>query len=113
VPLATGFGCKLYGRVGSILDVYGVSDEGFDECLVSARFATVRFFFRKQPLDRELDAEMQSHLQMAVDENLRQGLSMQEARRQAMVRFGGVERTLSFYSCAASFADKSHGCAAE
>jgi hypothetical protein len=70
-------------------------------------------FFRKQPLDRELDAEMQSHLQMAVDENLRQGLSMQEARRQAMVRFGGVERTLSFYSCAASFADKSHGCAAE
>jgi hypothetical protein len=49
-------------------------------------------FFRKQPLDRELDAEMQSHLQMAVDENLREGLSMQEARRQALVRFGGVEQ---------------------
>jgi predicted permease len=47
-------------------------------------------FFRKQPLDRELDAEMQSHLEMAVDENLKRGLSPEEARRQALVRFGGV-----------------------
>ena len=32
-------------------------------------------FFRKQPLDRELDAEMQSHLELAVEENLKRGLS--------------------------------------
>jgi predicted permease len=47
-------------------------------------------FFRKAPLDRELDAEMQSHLALAVDENLKRGLSPEEARRQALIRFGGV-----------------------
>ncbi|HMF65677.1 MAG TPA: ABC transporter permease [Edaphobacter sp.] len=47
-------------------------------------------FFRKKPLDRELDEEIEAHLGMAVAENLRRGLSLQEARRQAMIRFGGV-----------------------
>ncbi|HEV2708661.1 MAG TPA: ABC transporter permease [Edaphobacter sp.] len=49
-------------------------------------------FFRKQPLDLELDAEMQAHLDLAVEENLKRGLSPSEARRQALVRFGGVEQ---------------------
>lgn len=47
-------------------------------------------FFRKRPLDLELDAEMQSHLELAVEENLKRGLSASEARRQALVQFGGV-----------------------
>jgi predicted permease len=50
----------------------------------------VRSFFRKEPLDRELDAEMASHLEFAIEENLQRGLSADEARRQALVRFGGV-----------------------
>jgi len=49
-------------------------------------------FFRKRPLDLELDAEMQSHLELAVEENLRRGLSAGEARRRALVQFGGVEQ---------------------
>lgn len=49
-------------------------------------------FFRKQPLDRELDAEVASHIEMATEENLKRGLSAGEARRQALVRFGGVEQ---------------------
>ncbi len=49
-------------------------------------------FFRKRPLDVELDAEMQSHLELAVEENLKRGLSASEARRQALVQFGGVEQ---------------------
>jgi predicted permease len=49
-------------------------------------------FFRKEPLDLELDAEMQAHLELAVEENLKRGLSASEARRQALVRFGGVEQ---------------------
>src|ERR1022692_1835154 len=52
--------------------------------------ARVRSFFRKSPLDRDLDAEMASHLAFAIEENLRRGLSPQEASRQALVRFGGV-----------------------
>lgn len=53
------------------------------------RFAS---FFRKRPLDVDLDAEMQSHLELAVEENLKRGLSASEARRQALVQFGGVEQ---------------------
>lgn len=49
-------------------------------------------FFRKRPLDLELDAEMQSHLELAVEENLKRGLSPSEARRRALVQFGGVEQ---------------------
>jgi len=43
-------------------------------------------------LDQELDEEMASHLEMAVEENMRRGLSPEEARRQALVRFGGVQQ---------------------
>jgi predicted permease len=49
-------------------------------------------FFRRSQLDRELDAEMSSHLELAVEENLRRGLSPAEARRQAMLRFGGPQQ---------------------
>jgi predicted permease len=51
-----------------------------------------RALARRQPLDRELDAEMASHLDFAVAENLRRGLSPEEARRQALVSFGGVQQ---------------------
>src|SRR5580704_2252669 len=50
----------------------------------------VRAFFGKESRDRELDAEMASHLEFAIEENLEHGLSSDEARRQALVRFGGV-----------------------
>ena len=52
----------------------------------------VRAFFRKGPLDADLDAEMASHLEMAVEENLRRGMAVEEARRRAMARFGGVQQ---------------------
>jgi len=55
-------------------------------------FKRIRSLFRGQPLDRELDIEMASHLELAVEENLRRGLGVEEARRQALVSFGGVER---------------------
>ncbi len=47
-------------------------------------------FFHKQHRDSELDAEVAAHLELAVEENMRRGLPEQEARRQALVRFGGV-----------------------
>lgn len=47
-------------------------------------------FLHKQPLDRELDEEIAAHLELAVEENRRRGMSEAEARRQALVRFGGV-----------------------
>jgi predicted permease len=50
-----------------------------------------RAFFHKRPLDKELDAEVAAHLELAIEENLRCGLSPLEARRQALIRFGGVD----------------------
>jgi predicted permease len=49
-------------------------------------------FFRKEPLDQDLDAELKTHLELAVEENLSKGMPWQEARRQALIRFGGVEQ---------------------
>jgi len=52
----------------------------------------IRSFVRKAPLDRELNEEMAAHLEMAVEENLRRGMSGEEARRQALIQFGGVQQ---------------------
>ena len=51
----------------------------------------LRAFFRKRDLDRELESELSLHLEIAVEENLRQGMSPEEARRRALVRLGGME----------------------
>ena len=52
----------------------------------------IRSLFRRALLDRDLDAEISSHLQFAIDENLQRGLSPAEARRQALLRFGGQQQ---------------------
>jgi putative ABC transport system permease protein len=53
-------------------------------------FQRLRAFFQGESLDRDLDAEMAAHLELAIEENLRRGMSADEARRQALIRFGGV-----------------------
>ena len=55
-------------------------------------FSRLRAFFRKERLDSEVEAEMASHLELAIEENLRCGISLEEAWRQALVSFGGVEQ---------------------
>ncbi len=47
--------------------------------------------------ERELTDEIDSHLQMNIDDNLRAGMTPQEARRQAMLQLGGVEKTKQTY----------------
>jgi len=41
--------------------------------------------------ERQLAAELESHFQMHVDDNLRAGMSLEEARRAAALRFGSVD----------------------
>ncbi len=43
--------------------------------------------------DREIAAELESHLQLHIDDNLRAGLTAEEARRQAFIHLGGLEQT--------------------
>src|SRR5207253_1956177 len=49
--------------------------------------------FRKQRREKDLDAEMDSHLQLHIEDNLRAGMNAAEARRQALMKLGGVEQT--------------------
>ena len=49
-------------------------------------------FFRGRRLDAELDEEMRAHLHLAIDELVERGVPPAEARRRALVQFGGVEQ---------------------
>jgi predicted permease len=53
--------------------------------------ARIRSFVAKAPLDAELEAEIAAHIELAVEENIQRGLTPVEARRQALVRFGGMD----------------------
>lgn len=56
-------------------------------------FTRLHSLFRRPQLERELTAELSSHLQFHIDDNLRRGLSPDEARRQALLQLGGLEQT--------------------
>ena len=47
--------------------------------------------FRRDRLERELDAELRAYLELDVEENIRRGMAPREARRTALARLGGVE----------------------
>jgi putative ABC transport system permease protein len=51
------------------------------------------FFHGRSRSERELTAELQSHLDFAIDQNLRAGMSEIEAIRQALLQLGGLEQT--------------------
>src|SRR6266511_3334935 len=48
--------------------------------------------FLRRKLERELEEEIRSHLEMQIEDNLRQGMSLEDARRAARLKFGGVEQ---------------------
>ena len=64
-------------------------------CRVSMR--RVAALFRRRHLDEDLDAELRSHVEMAAERNMRGGMSAEDARREALCSFGGVEKTKEFY----------------
>jgi len=47
--------------------------------------------FHKEQRDRDLVEEIESHLQLQIEDNLRAGMDPQTARRNALLKFGGVE----------------------
>src|SRR6202051_3460035 len=53
--------------------------------------------FRRKRLEDDLDEELRSHLEMAVEANLSKGMSAEDARREALRNFGGVEQTKELY----------------
>ncbi len=57
-----------------------------------AWFLRLGGLFNKEQRDRELAEELESHLQMHIEDNLRAGMPPEEARRRALIRFGGIEQ---------------------
>jgi len=53
--------------------------------------------FDKRRQDRELAEELESHLQMHIEDNLGRGMTPAEARRQALIKLGGIEQTKGNY----------------
>ncbi len=49
--------------------------------------------FRRDRVDSEIEAELQAHIALRIDDNLAQGMSPAEARRDALVRFGNLTST--------------------
>jgi predicted permease len=48
--------------------------------------------FKTERRDRELAAELESHVQMHIEDNVRAGMTPEEARRQAVLKLGGIEQ---------------------
>jgi putative ABC transport system permease protein len=53
--------------------------------------------FRTSSAERDLDEELQTHLNLAVEENLRNGMAPEAARSAALRAFGGVTQTRETY----------------
>ncbi len=52
----------------------------------------VRALLHKDKAEQDMDQELRFHLEMEIEGNVRRGMSLPEARREALVRFGGVEK---------------------
>lgn len=52
-----------------------------------------RSLFRRKRVDQELDDELRYHLERKTEENIGKGMSMEEARRVALLELRGIERT--------------------
>ena len=64
---------------------------------IRAFFSRVADLFRRQRRDADLSAELDSHLQLHIDENLAAGMDPAEARRHALIKLGGLAQTTEHY----------------
>jgi len=58
-----------------------------------AWFLRLGGLFGGERREKDLAAELESHLQLHIEDNLRAGMGVAEARRQALIKLGGVEQT--------------------
>ena len=54
-------------------------------------------FVRRAQRERAFDEELESHLQLHIDDNVRAGMPPDEARRRALARLGGLTATRQAY----------------
>ena len=61
---------------------------------VLSRLAAI---FRRRELDQDFDEEFAAHIDLLTEQNERRGLDRQEARRQAILQMGGLNRTRNLH----------------
>jgi putative ABC transport system permease protein len=61
---------------------------------IISRFAAL---FRRKDLEKKLQEELDFHLEMQVEENLRNGMKPEEARNSALRSFGGLDQAKEKY----------------
>ena len=62
-----------------------------------ALWMRLRGMFAGAAAEDELSAELESHLQMHINDNLRSGMTAEEARRRALIQLGGFEQSKQAY----------------
>ena len=62
-----------------------------------AWMARVGGLFGKNRLERDLADEVGSHLELHIEDNIRRGMTPSEARRQALIKLGGIEPAKEMY----------------
>jgi putative ABC transport system permease protein len=62
------------------------------EEIMSRLASLLKNLFRREHVDRDLDAEVSAHLDLLTEEKLHQGLRPADARRAARLELGGVEQ---------------------
>jgi predicted permease len=53
--------------------------------------------FRRQRLEQDLNSELQAHLELLTEKNIRRGMNSKESAHSARREFGGVEQTKELY----------------
>ncbi|HWF04799.1 MAG TPA: permease prefix domain 1-containing protein, partial [Candidatus Angelobacter sp.] len=53
----------------------------------------LRGLFRGQSQENDANDELRFHLEKEVEQNIAKGMPAEEARRQALIAFGGVQQT--------------------
>jgi predicted permease len=52
----------------------------------------LRALLHKDKVERDMDQELRFHLDMEIEANVERGMSLAQARRDALLKFGGVEK---------------------
>ncbi|MBO0725001.1 MAG: hypothetical protein J2P52_05340, partial [Blastocatellia bacterium] len=60
--------------------------------MLSKLRAALRTLLRRSEAERELDEELQNHIERQTQQNIRLGMNPEEARHAALKSFGGVEQ---------------------
>ena len=66
-------------------------------------WARFRSLFRTNRINKDLEDELAAHLEMHVADNVRAGMTAEEAQRQALIKLGGLEQTRDSYRAASGF----------